>query len=55
MKTSSIITFYDLCSQRVKLFRQRLGRISRAWKLPFAHRVHDFYAGNRTARCPKRL
>ena len=50
-----IITFCDLCSQGIELLCRRLWRVLCSQQLPFANGMHDFYAGDRTARRPKRL
>ena len=55
MKTSEIITLYDLCSQGVELFCGRWSRVSRRPQLSLANRMHDFNPRNRTARRPKRF
>src|SRR5215831_11793206 len=55
MRTSDSITYCYLCSQSVELLRWRLLRIFRRWQLSLANRMHDFYAGNRTAGRPERL
>ena len=55
MKTSEIITLYDLCSQGVELFRGRLSRVSRSLPLSLANGGHDFPARDRTTRRPHRL
>ena len=55
MKTSEKIILCDLRSQGVKLFRRRMGRMPHTCQLAFANRVHNFNAGNRTARRPKGL
>jgi len=55
MKTSEIITLCDLSSQGIELLCGCLWQVSRSYHLSLANRGHDFYAGNRTARRPKRL
>ena len=55
MRTSEIITLYDLCSQGIELLHRRLRRFACGPELPLANRMHDFHAGNRTAGRPKGL
>ncbi len=55
IETNTVITFYDLRSQGVELFRWRLGRVPRACELAFANRMHDFNPSKRTARTPEGL
>ena len=55
MRTSEIITLCYLRSQGIELLCRRLGSSARGRQLPFANRVHHFYASNRTARRPKGL
>jgi len=55
MKTNQIITSSDLCSQGVKLVRQRLERLPRTYQLAFADRMHNFNLYYRTARTPERF
>src|SRR5262245_31033538 len=55
MRTSEIITFCYLRSQRIKLLGGCLGGVPWGHQLPLANGVHDFYADDRTPSCPKRL
>jgi hypothetical protein len=55
MRTSEIITLCDLCSQGIELRCGCWWQVSRSYHRSLANRVHDFSAGDRTARRPKRL
>src|SRR5215475_2717935 len=55
MRTSGIITFCYLRSQRIKLLGGCLGGVPWGHQLPLANGMHDFHPRNRTPRCPKRL
>jgi len=48
METNEIVTVGDLCGQGIKLLRRRSRSVPSSCQLPFANRVHDFNAGNRT-------
>jgi hypothetical protein len=50
MKTSGIITFCYLRSQRIELLRRRLGRVANDHQLSFANGVHHFHAGDGSVR-----
>jgi hypothetical protein len=50
-----IITFCYLCSQGIALLRRGWGHSTCGYQLSFTDRVHNFSAGDRTARRPQRL
>ena len=53
MKTSTILTFSDLCSQGIELLGGRLARVPCGRQLPFTYGVQRFYSGDRTPGGPK--
>src|SRR5262245_5122496 len=55
MRTSEIITFCYLRSQRIELLRGCLRSGFSRCQLSLANGMHDFHPRNRTPRCPKRL
>src|SRR5262245_44764274 len=55
MRTSEIITFCYLRSQRVELLRGCSGSAPCGHQLPLANGMHDFHPRDRTPSCPKRL